>query len=380
MAMTTAPEPPDAAPERPDAAPRSRRRGRRRLLDVLSLLLVVAIFGLVFPRIASYGEVGAVLAGLSWLAVLGLVAIAVWNLMTYWLLTTAILPSLRLREAAVSSLGSTAVSNTLPAGAALGMGVTWRMFGSWGVRSEDFAVFTLVSGVWNQFVKLAMPLVALALLVVGGNTDPALVTAAVIGVAVLVVAVTALVLVLRSARLAERVGAWLQRLFAAVFRLLRRPAPANVAAAVVEFRARAAHVLAARGWWITAMTLISHITLWLVLLVCLRVCGVSEDEVPWQESLAAFAFVRLLTALPITPGGLGVVELGLTGPLAAGLDADGAARVAAAVLLYRALTYVLPIPLGALALLWWRMNRSWRMTPPERDAWRGASRLAHVRG
>ena len=37
--------------------------------------------------------------------------------------------------------------------------------------------------------------------------------------------------------------------------------------------------------------------LWLTLLVCLRVCGVGGGEVPWQESLAAFAFVRLLTAL-----------------------------------------------------------------------------------
>jgi uncharacterized membrane protein YbhN (UPF0104 family) len=35
--------------------------------------------------------------------------------------------------------------------------------------------------------------------------------------------------------------------------------------------------------------------------------------VPWQTSLAAFAFVRLLTALPITPGGLGITELGLVG-------------------------------------------------------------------
>lgn len=363
----------------PDAAPRPRRRGRRRLLDALSLLLVAAIFGLVLPRIASYREVGSVLAGLSWLAVLGLTAIAVWNLVTYWLLTTAILPSLRLREAAVASLASTAVANTLPAGAALGMGVTWRMFASWGVRSEDFALFTLVSGVWNQFVKLGMPLVALALLVAAGNTDAALVTAAVIGVAVLAAAVGLLVLVLRSARLAERVGGVLQRLVTAVYRPLRRPAPSRVAAGVVEFRSRAAHLLAARGWWISAITIVSHLTLWTVLLICLRVCGVSGAEVRWQESLAAFAFVRLLTALPVTPGGLGVVELGLTGPLAAGLGTDGAARVAAAVLLYRALTYALPIPLGAVSLLWWRLNRSWRMAPAERDLRIGPGRLVHVR-
>ena len=75
---------------------------------------------------------------------------------------------------------------------------------------------------------------------------------------------------------------------------------------------------------------------------------------PWQTSLAAFAFVRLLTALPITPGGLGITELGLVGILAAGTGHQASAQVAAAVLLYRAVTYLPPIPLGALACLVWR--------------------------
>jgi putative heme transporter len=48
--------------------------------------------------------------------------------------------------------------------------------------------------------------------------------------------------------------------------------------------------------------------LWLVLLACGCGVGVSRIQVPWQASLAAFAFVRLLTALPVTPGGLGITE------------------------------------------------------------------------
>jgi uncharacterized protein (TIRG00374 family) len=73
--------------------------------------------------------------------------------------------------------------------------------------------------------------------------------------------------------------------------------------------------------------------------------------VPWQTSLAAFAFVRLLTALPITPGGLGITELGLIGTLTAGAGAAAGAQVTAAVLLYRAVTYLPPIPLGAITYL-----------------------------
>jgi putative heme transporter len=91
-----------------------------------------------------------------------------------------------------------------------------------------------------------------------------------------------------------------------------------------------------------------------VLLACLRGTGLSQAQVSWQTSLAAFAFVRLLTVLPITPGGLGVIELGLVGVLAAGADHRVSAQVTAAVLLWRAVTYLPPIPLGAAAFLVWR--------------------------
>jgi uncharacterized protein (TIRG00374 family) len=68
--------------------------------------------------------------------------------------------------------------------------------------------------------------------------------------------------------------------------------------------------------------------------------------------LAAFAFVRLLSAIPITPGGLGVIELGLSGGLAAAGGAN--AQVVAAVLLFRALTFFPPIPIGAVCYVIWR--------------------------
>jgi len=94
--------------------------------------------------------------------------------------------------------------------------------------------------------------------------------------------------------------------------------------------------------------------LWLVLLACLRAVRLSQTQLPWQTSLAAFAVIRLLTAMPITPGGLGITELGLIGILAGGADHTASAQVTAAVLMYRAVTYLPSIPLGALACLTWR--------------------------
>ncbi|MGH2525922.1 MAG: lysylphosphatidylglycerol synthase domain-containing protein, partial [Actinomycetota bacterium] len=103
---------------------------------------------------------------------------------------------------------------------------------------------------------------------------------------------------------------------------------------------------------------VSHLALWFVLLLALRHVGVSESQVSTLQVLAVFAFGRLLTALPLTPGGLGVVELGYIG----GLVAAGGSRpqVVAAVLLFRVLTYGVQIPLGAITYLIWRATSGWR--------------------
>jgi putative heme transporter len=103
---------------------------------------------------------------------------------------------------------------------------------------------------------------------------------------------------------------------------------------------------------ITVATLVSHLSLYLVLLATLRAVGVSDAEVGWAEVLAVFAFARLATAIPITPGGAGVVEAVLiAGLVAAGGDRE---QVTAAVLVYRALTWALPILVGIVCYLWWR--------------------------
>jgi len=63
-----------------------------------------------------------------------------------------------------------------------------------------------VTGIWNIFTKLGLPVVALALLVLTGHVEATLVGAAAVGVATLAVAVTLLVLVFRSEAMAHKVG------------------------------------------------------------------------------------------------------------------------------------------------------------------------------
>ena len=335
-------------------ASKATRRGRKVIRGVVSVALVVAAFGFALPRFASYHSVWASLQAMTWPYALLIGVAAAASLASYWFGICAVLPSLRLREAAVVNLSSNAVANTLPAGGALGMGVSWAMLSSWGVGTEEYVLYTLLSGIWNVFAKLGLPVLALLALLTVTKPDAVLISSAAVGLGLLAAAAAGLGLLLHSQRFALRADLVLQRAAAMACRLARRPAPSRIAGSLTGFRSRAAGLLAARGWWITATTAAANLILWLVLLACLRGVGLSQAQVSWQTSLAAYAFVRLLTVLPLTPGGLGITELGLVGVLAAEAGPRASAQVTAAVLLYRAVTYLPPIPLGAAAFLVWR--------------------------
>ena len=330
------------------------RRGRKILRMAVSAALIAATFGFALPHFASYRSVWASMDAMTWPQVLLVAAAAAASMASYWFMICAVLPSIRLREAAVVNLGSNAVANALPAGGALAMGVSWAMLSSWGVSTAEYVLYTLVSGVWNVFARLGLPVLALLIMMTARRPDAGLIAAAAAGLAVLAAMAAGFGLLLRSESFAIRSGQVLQRVLAIAFRLVRRQPPSDVPGSLLGFRDRAGALITARGWRITVTTVASHLTLWLVLLACLRGTGLSQHQVPWQTSLAAFAFVRLLTALPITPGGLGITELGLVGILAAGAGHAAVAQVTAAVLLYRAVTYLPPIPIGAVACLVWR--------------------------
>jgi putative heme transporter len=342
---------PEPEPETAIARP---HRARKILRTVVSVALIAAIFGFALPRFASYRSVWASLDGMTWPQALLVGITAAASMASYWFMICAVLPALRLRQAAVVNLGSNAVANALPAGGALGMGVSWAMMSSWGVSTADYVLYTLVSGTWNVLARLGLPALALLIMLTATPPDAILIATAVVGLVVLAAAAVGLGLLVRSESFALRAGGVLQRGLAIACRLVRRQPPCDIPGSLLGFRRRAATLIAARGWRITATTAASQLILWLVLLACLRGVGLSQAQVPWQTSLAAFAFVRLLTALPLTPGGLGITELGLVGTLAAGAGPSVSAQVTAAVLLYRAVTYLPPIPLGAAAYLVWQ--------------------------
>jgi len=330
---------------------------RKGLQILVSLVLLAAIFWYVFQQVADISEVSAAIRTLTWREVGVLVATTAFNLFTYWIVIVIATPGITYPQAAVLTQSTTAVANSVPAGGAIAVGLTYTILSSWGFSKVRATVSIVVTGIWNNWLKLATPVLALALLATQGQRGGGQLLAALVAVGALVAAIVVFALILRSEQFAARVGVAMGRLATALLRLIRRPAVRGWDLAVVKFRNRVIGLVRHRWIRLTAATILSHAALYVVLVTSLRVMGVPDDEVGWAEVLAVFAFARLVTAIPLTPGGVGVVELALiTGLTRAGGDA---APVVAAVLLFRLLTYVLPIFLGALTYVVWRRKRSW---------------------
>jgi len=338
---------------------------------VISLVVVVGIFALVLPKIASYGSVWRTMRGLTAVQLLVLVAAMVFNLFTYWAQMVAAMPGLTLAQAAVNNQTGTTISNVIPAGGAVSIGIVVAMFRSWGFTGSEIALLISTTGVWNSFLKLSLPIFALGLLAVTGKATVALLIPALIGLAILAGSVVAFALMLWRKEFARRIGGGVGAAWSWLRQLVRKPPVSTWGDGAVRFRKETIHLLRKRWLPLTVTTIASHLALWLVLLLALRFIGVSAGEVTAIQSLAVFAFARLLSAAPITPGGVGFVELALIGGLyAAGhhhTDASPAvfkAQITAAVLLFRTLTYGIQIPLGDFTYLVWRRRRRWLKAPP----------------
>ena len=334
----------------------------RALRFAASAVVVVAVFWFVLPQVADLSDVWRQVTAMTPIELATLTAAALWNLVTYWIVLVQATPGLTYPQAAVLSASTTAVSNTLPGGSAVAIGLTYGMLSSWGFSRSRSTISVVVSGIWNNFAKLGFPVLGLALLALQHDTDPGRLIAGVAGLLALVASIAFFAMILRREAFAFRFGDVAASLASRLLRVFGRPPATGWGVATAKFRGRVIGLVEQRWARLSLATLVGHLSLFAVLVLALRHVGVGVDEVGTAEALAVFSFVRLLTAIPITPGGLGLVELGLTAGLATAGGAE--AEVVAAVLVFRLLTFVLPIPLGLATYVFWRRNRSWRDSAP----------------
>ena len=309
----------------------------------MAVLVIVGTFVFVLPQFANYGAVWDQVKMLSWAWVGILLASVLLNVVTFAPPWMAALPGLRFLQAETVTQASTAGTYLAPGGPVVGVGVSAAMLLAWGFHADE---------------------VALAVTLTGGS-GAALQTVAIIGLAVFVTVAAAFAAALSSSKMARRVGDLAAHVVNRALRVVRRGPVGWTGESFVHFRSRAIGLLRRRWHVLTLATLAGQLSVFLVLLACLRALDVGPDQVTVVEAFAGWSLARVLGSIPITPGGLGVVELGLTSVLV-GFGGNNAG-VVAAVLLYRFLTIVPTLALGLAASLTWRRQRrpALASVPPE---------------
>ena len=141
---------------------------KRLLLGAASLAIVVATFVYFLPTIANYGQVWGVVKDLSWQQILLLLGATAINLVTFappWMVA---LPGLSFMQALTVTQASTALSIVVPGGIAAGVAGSYGILRKWGYALNDVTRAITLTGLWNQFLNLTFPIVAVFLLTITG--------------------------------------------------------------------------------------------------------------------------------------------------------------------------------------------------------------------
>lgn len=332
-----------------DVSVRRAANGRRRAVSAVVVLLGVLVLGHLRAQILGGLRSLAALDAPAALAVLGclvlmLIARAVVNHLSH--------PGSNLRQGFVLDQIFLAANNGLPGGMVVGSAARYRISRSFGHSPELSALGAFAIG--QAFSLGRWMLVLIVILhqaVVGsvGTTEVMVLISALvsitIGALVWRAVVTDSVAILRLSDLIQRA---LDR-FGLRWRRLRNR---DVATFMDSIRRSASMMTGTRASLMLlagALSTLAGAAVILVVVTCLEQSVVGPDA--WTL-LRVYLLARVATSFIPTPGALAALDAALVGGLmAAGVDAPTAV---AAVLVYRAVTFVLPILTGGLMFIGWR--------------------------
>ncbi|MGG5260219.1 lysylphosphatidylglycerol synthase transmembrane domain-containing protein [Phycicoccus avicenniae] len=328
---------------------------RRQLLQFglgMGLAVVLLVWGLPYFAKTSWGDIWDVIRGVPPLHVVGFQLLMLAGLYCYTFTFTGSLRGLTHGRALIINLCGSSVSNLLPGGGAVGLAATYAMCRSWGFSRRATSTSAIVTGVWNVLARIALPVVAILVLMAGGVTLPkALTDLAVAGTITGLGIIAAVAGMLASERVAQRLGRLVDRVVGPLVRRRRPDSTMSVEDVVGDLRARIIDVVRWR-WWSMTLGMVGFFGAYYVLFVLvMRETGVM---LPLNLLFAAYAIGRLLTAVGITPGGVGVTEAATTIVLV-GWGA-GNAEATAGVVLFSIITHLMEVPLGGLGWLLWSLS------------------------
>ena len=333
-----------------DPPARRNNTKKRRLFGVLPrpvwqvgrlLIFALIIEYLVLPQLAGPRKLLTLLTQVNPLWLLAGVGLEAGALFAYAELTRAVLPQghkLKLFTIFRIQMTTLSVSHCAPGGSAAGTALGYRLFTQWGVEQTEAGFALGVQGIGSAVVLNLLLWLALVISIPVWGFSPEYLLAALVG-GILLSAAAALVYALT--RGGDRVGTLLERLAARV-PFIDGPALRRAYGQLGEHLSELAErreamiralVWACLNWLLDAASLLVFV-------------GAFGHWVNPDGLLVAYGLANVLAAIPLTPGGLGVVEAALTTLLVGFGTPRGIATLG--VVVYRLFQFWAPIPLGGL--------------------------------
>jgi uncharacterized protein (TIRG00374 family) len=312
---------------------------RRRVLGLaLTALVLYGVAPAVVDVLGGWRDLDRI-APRWWIAVFA-TQVAGWGCL--WALQRLALHRPPWFPVATSQLASGALGRVVPGGAAAAAALQYRMLAQAALARTQIATGLTAGSLLLLAALAALPVLAVPALIAGRRIPTGLLEAGGLALVIFVVLFALCALLMVSDRAIRWVGG-------AVTTVLRRvrprtPAPEELPARLMAERDLVRRTLGRR--WPEALAAAEG--RWLLDFLTLLAALEAVDARPRLSlALLAYCAAQLLAQVPITPGGLGIVEAGMTGTLA--LAGVPAAAAAVATLTYRLASYWLPLPAGAVA-------------------------------
>lgn len=314
-------------------------------IPVKTLIFMAAAavgFYLIWPQLLGFWDAVPGLRTIRWWWFVLMIGLEAGSYACYWGMMRVTLREPRWFVLSMTQLSANAFARVVPGGAASGGSIGYQMLVAAGVSKGRALTGLTTNTLLSNAVLFMLPLFSLPAILGGAPIAPSLMHALMIGVVLFVLIVVGGAIVLFT----DGALAWIGRALARVLDRVKKSGAPRTAlpARLLEERDFIKESLGDRWWQALSCAAGNWLLDFAALLAALAAVGAQP-----RPSLVLLGYVvaMILTWVPITPGGLGFVEVGLGAAL--GLAGVGAAEATTAVLAYRLVSFWLPIPAGAIA-------------------------------
>jgi uncharacterized protein (TIRG00374 family) len=331
---------------------RSRLRTARRPLRRLAILLILALIVeyLVIPELVGASKDFYLLGQLNvWWMIAGLILEGL-SLFCYALLNRVLLPPGNrpsLSRLFRIDLSAAAVAHVIPAGTVGSAGLGYQLFSAEGISGTDIGVMMATKGMGSTIVLNVLLWTALVISIPLSGFQPIYGTVAIVGAVILALMAALVIGITRGEKHAAR-----------IVRAIGQRIPGVGGDRLEQILLQAAGSIRALGrnrsvliqslTWASLNWLLDAASLWCFIAAFGRYASP-------VGLFAAYGIANVLGAIPLTPGGLGVIDT-LTPVLLVGF---GLTRSVATlgVLAWRLVNFWLPIPTGAISYITLKVPR-----------------------